>query len=98
MKYYSEELKRFYDTEEECMRATNQFLDEKKREAEEANKKAKARAERAKEVEEAQKAMRQAEKNYHDVLEKFLKDYGSYHMTATSADDIPLPFRWLSLL
>ena len=39
------------------------------------------RATRAKEVEDAFKAIAAANKNYQDLLNAFVKDYGSYHCT-----------------
>lgn len=44
------------------------------------------RAERAKEVEEAFKEVAAANKNYHELLNAFIKDYGSYHQTVRDTD------------
>ena len=44
------------------------------------------RATRAKEVEDAFKAVAAANKNYQEVLNAFVKDYGSYHCTISDSD------------
>lgn len=44
------------------------------------------RAIRAKEVEDAFKAVAAANKNYTDLLNAFVKDYGSYHCTISDSD------------
>lgn len=44
------------------------------------------RATRAKEVEDAFKAIAAANKNYQDLLNAFVKDYGSYHCTISDCD------------
>lgn len=79
MKYYSDELKQFFDTEKECAMAEKAMLKEKKEaEAKEAQLKAE-RETRAKEVENALQAVYNAEKAYKELLDKFLDDYGSFH-------------------
>lgn len=79
MKYYSEILKKAFDTEADCLKAEKEY-DAKiaaKKEAEE--KKAKERKDRAKEVEDALKRAQEAKEEYLKLLEKFCKDYGSFH-------------------
>lgn len=44
------------------------------------------RATRAKEVEEAFKAVAAANKNYTDLLNAFIEDYGSYHCTISDSN------------
>ena len=79
MKYYSEVTKKMYDTEDALKTA----------EAAEAKKKAEAdlksqqRASRAKEVEDAFKAAQAAFDKYTELRNKFVEDYGSYHMSYT---------------
>lgn len=86
MKYYSEVLKKTFDSETECLDA------EKKHqlEVEEAEKKkaeiTKVRKERAKEVESAFKAVKEAQKKYNKLLSNFVKDYGAFHMTLATED------------
>ena len=53
------------------------------------------RAARAKEIDEAFKEIRVAQDKYNDLVKKFIKDYGSYHSTYTSSDDMPDVFELL---
>lgn len=72
MKFYSEITKKLYDTSKELKEAEAEF-----REKEEEKERMKSqRAERAKEVEDAYKKA-------NDLLEAFIKDYGSFHKTYT---------------
>lgn len=77
----SEKTGKEYETIDECL------ADEKKFDEEVALKEAKkqelanARKERAKEVEDAYKKRIEADKNYRSLLNKFIDDYGSFHMT-----------------
>lgn len=90
MKYYSEETKKMYNSEKECADATTAFLAEKEKAEAEAKAKKEKRSERAKEVELAREKMRDAQKNYADVLNQFVKDYGTYHWSTSSVEDLPL--------
>ena len=103
MKYYSDVTKKFYDTAVECQTAElkeQERLSREKAEKERtlAEKKAKEekiaaeRKSRAAELEEARKAMVAAQKKYRDLIEAFTKDYGSYHYTSNSVEDIPTLF------
>lgn len=82
MRFYSDALRKVYDTQEELEKA----------EAELSNKK-KAREARAKEVEEAMDEARKANEHAREVLSQFCKDYGAYHKTITKASDLS-PFSW----
>ena len=81
MKYYSEKLDKFYETEDECKHdeeiAAEKEHAEEKRKAELAD----TRKARAKEVEEAYKTILDAQEKYDNLLSEFVKDYGSFHMT-----------------
>mgnify|MGYP007069851645 CR=1 FL=1 len=99
MKYYSDKTCKFYDTPEACQQAELEIKEAENREKirkerEEAHKKelAEQRKDRAAVVEEARKAMNAAQKNYKEVLEAFIRDYGNYHYTSQSFDDIPILF------
>lgn len=87
MKYYSEVLKRTFDTEKECIEEEKAY--EEKAAAKKAEQQAltKARKERAKEVETAYQEVIAARKRYDELRNKFVKDYGSWHMTISSQDD-----------
>lgn len=81
MKYYSELLKKFYDTESECVDAEENYensLIEKERKQKEYEE---IRAKRAKEVENAYSLLVEARNNYDKKLSEFCKDYGSYYMS-----------------
>ena len=81
MTIISEKTGKHYTTVEECLK------DEKKYDEEIAAKEVKkkelseARKNRAKEVEDAYKARMEADKVYRNKLNKFINDYGSFHMT-----------------
>ena len=77
MKYYSEKTRKLYNSEVELKDAEK---DLNKKEAEEKAKR-EERGARAKEVEEAYK-------NYKKLLDAFIKDYGSYHMTLNQSDSL----------
>ncbi len=88
MTIISEKTGKKYNTPEECLADEKKFDDELA--AKEAKKKelAEQRKTRAKEVEDAYKARIKADKNYREKLNKFIDDYGSFHMTFdTEVDD-----------
>ena len=79
MKYYSEIIKEFYETEKACLEAEKAYNAELRLKEEEARRKMARKAELAKKVEEARVAMDKAKKNYDELLAEYCKDYGSYH-------------------
>ena len=81
MKIISEKTKKEYATVEECLAAEAEYDLAVAKQKEEAEKKAEERKNRAKEVEDAYLAAREAEKKYLELRNKFVKDYGSFHMT-----------------
>lgn len=89
MKFYSEKLSKLFDSEEACAKA--EAAHEKAVAEAEAKKKALSdeRAKRAKEVENAYNAVITAKKAYQKVLNDFVKDYGSFHMTLKTGEDNP---------
>lgn len=84
--YYSEELKKHFDTEEECLKAEEEQA--KKFELEKQKKE--ERKARADEVTEAFKTVEEAKEKAYDLLEKFCKDYGAYHASYSSNDLKPV--------
>lgn len=93
MKYISEKTNKVYDTVEALEIAEKEY-DVKLKEKEEAASKKK---ERANEVQEAYKEyievkkkaneeIQKAEEKYLELRNKFVKDYGSWHMTFTNSD------------
>ena len=89
MTIISEKTGKTYETVEDCL------ADEKKFDLaveEEENKKkelANARKERAKEVEDAYNARLEADRLYREKLNKFIDDYGSFHMTINTEVEDP---------
>lgn len=89
MKIFSEKTNKYYNTVEECLGAEKEY-DEAVLEAENKKKElAENRKNRAKEVEDAYKARLEADKVFKDKLNKFVDDYGSFHMTINTEVDDP---------
>lgn len=88
MKYYSETLQKLFESEKALVEAEKQAQEEK--EKKEAEKKAltEKRATRAKEIEEAYKAIIEAKNHYNELKNKFIEDYGSYHLTVNTKTPI----------
>ena len=92
MKIFSEKTNKYYSTVDECVEAEKKYDEEVA--AKEAKKKelSDARKNRAKEVEDAYKARLEADKVYQEKLNKFIEDYGSFHMTFDTEIDSPFSF------
>lgn len=75
MKYYSERLKKLFETEDELVQA------EQKLDAEESERQKikEIKIERLKEIEDAYKAVEDATSKYNVLVNKFIQDYGYYH-------------------
>jgi multidrug resistance efflux pump len=87
MKYYSDILKKTFDTEKACLEAEKAHTDELALAEKQKKELAETRKARAKEVENAFKDLQQAQKNYNELRNKFVKDYGSFHMTFSNQGD-----------
>ncbi len=87
MKYYVESLNEFFDTADEANKAEEKHLAEVKAEEEKKTKLADERKARATEVEDALKAAQDAEKKYWELRNKFVKDYGSFHISYKNNDN-----------
>ena len=81
MTIISEKTGKTYSTVEECLEEEKLFDQKLKAEEERQSKLSETRKERAKEVEDAYKARLEADKVYREKLNKFVDDYGSFHMT-----------------
>ncbi len=103
VKIFSDRTHKYYNTVDEANKAELEAevaenrakIEKEKKEQEEKalrEKKAAERKERAAEVETARKDMVAAQNKYREVLEKFVKDYGSYHLSWTNTDEIPTLF------
>lgn len=95
MKYYSENLKKLFDTEKDLKEAEAKYevalkckvdlKNEKKKRAEEVENAYKKTLEIKKEY---AKKLDEAEAEFIKLKNNFVKDYGSFHMTYSSSDDI----------
>ena len=84
MKYYSEILKKAFDTEKDCLKAEKEHEEKVAAQKIAAETLAKERKARAKEVEDALEKVQEARENYLKVLKDFCKDYGAFHYSWTS--------------
>ena len=78
MKFYSEITKKIYDSEKDLKKAEFEI----QKQNEEKEKLRSQRAERAKEVEAAYKKA-------NELLDAFVNDYGSFHMTLADTEKSP---------
>lgn len=79
VKYYSEQLGQLFDSLEELEAAEDKVNAAKKAEEEKKAALKAQREERAKEVEAAFQAVNEANKKANELLNAFVKDYGSFH-------------------
>ena len=88
MKIYSEKTKKWYPMEEQevCEAEEREFDEKMAKIAEEKAREAQYRKERAQEVEDAYKASREAEAKYLELRNKFVNDFGSFHMTFSNKE------------
>lgn len=87
MKYYSEKVKKLFETEDELTSAEAEYDEKHKQELVLKEERTTA----AKEVEDAYKVANDAYKEYKNKLNEFIKKYGSYH---TSIKDSNSLFDW----
>lgn len=83
MKFYSDKTKKLYDSVEQLETAETEY--DRAHAAEIA--KQKERKARAEEINKARKDAINAQKHYNELVNKFIKDYGSYHATYTDDDE-----------
>ena len=81
MKFYSDVTKKFYNSADECEKEENALQVELAAKAAKEVKLKKERKQRAEEVNEAYK-------NYMKLLNNFVKDYGSYHLSLRGDDGL----------
>ena len=86
MKYYSDKTKKLYDTVE--------LLNEAEMAYDEAHaaelKKAEQKKNAAEAIRAARKAIVDAQNKYNELVNQFIKDYGSYHETYRDGDVVSL--------
>ena len=88
MKYYSEELHVNFNTEEECVAAEKKYLAKLEKEKQENMRIKEEKASRAKAVQAAYEKYVEAEKNYKALRNDFIKDYGYFHATYSTSEDM----------
>lgn len=98
MRYYSDVTKKFYNTENECLKEEQKLKAEQERKQKAEAKKQEERAKDAKAVEQAREAMIEAQNAYRKAMETFVNKYGSYHFTTRSVNEIPHLFDFFDLL
>ena len=81
-KYYSEKTKKDYSTEKECIEAEGAFD-----KANAAKEKERAIVKKdADEISKAYEELKVARKKYNDLVNKFIKEHKSYHLTVSDKD------------
>lgn len=89
MKFYSEILNKQFDTADECVAAEKAYEEEvAKKQVEQEYLKTQRKA-RAAAIEEAREKMVEAQNHYRILIGEFVKDYGTYHYSSKSVNDIP---------
>lgn len=103
IKFYSDKTNKYYPTAEAAEKAEFELKEQENRERAKKEREARLKKEkeeklaaerkaRAAEVEEARKAMGAAQSKYKELIEAFTRDYGSYHYSSHSIEDIPVLF------
>ena len=92
MRYYSDELNKVFDTEEELNKAENAERARIRKEKMEKEKKANERKEQADKVKAAYEVYLEARSKYAEALEDFTRKFGPYHQTYTGEE--PKPGAW----
>ena len=81
-KYYSEKTKKEYPTEKECIEAEKEY---DKANAEKEKERALIKKD-ADEINKAYEELKVARKKYNDLVNKFIKEHNSYHLTISNKD------------
>lgn len=89
MKIFSEFTNKEYETVEACLEAEKAYEAQQKLEKEKKEKLDIERKERATEIEKAYEDIRKAEAHFLELRDKFIKDYGYFHMTYTNRNVRP---------
>lgn len=87
MKFYSEILDKIFDDEKALIEAEDKHQKAIKEKEDREKKLADERKARAKEVEEALEQAQAAEKKYWELRNKFVKDYGAWHVSYKNTDN-----------
>jgi len=89
MTIISEKTGKTYETVEDCLADEKKFDLTVEKEENKKKELANTRKERAKEVEDAYNARLEADRLYREKLNKFIDDYGSFHMTINTEVEDP---------
>lgn len=92
MKYYSEKLNALYDSQIELEEAELAAEKVQKEKEERENKLRTERKARADEIKAALEQIETALKGYYDLVQKFVRDYGSFHLTVDEKSYFPSLF------
>ena len=84
MKYYSEKLNVLFDDEKALVKAEDEHDTRVAAEKAKQEQLANTRKERAKAIEESYKKVVEARNEYKKLVDEFIKDYGSFHMSVKS--------------
>lgn len=84
-----------YKTVKECREADEALAEQQRKAKEQQEALRQQRAERAEEVKQAYEAVLAANKHYNELVKKFTKDYGSYHVTLKQQDLVDSVFEAL---
>ena len=86
MKYYSDKTKKLYETVEDLSKAEKAYDEVHAAELKKAEEKKQA----AEVIRAARKAIVDAQNKYNELVNQFIKDYGSYHETYRDGDLVNL--------
>ena len=86
MKYYSDKTKKLYETVEDLSKAEKAYDEVHAAELKKAEEKKNA----AEAIRAARKAIVDAQSKYNELVNQFIKDYGSYHETYRDGDVVSL--------
>ena len=89
MRIVSDITGKSYTTVDECLAAEEAFVEKQKKVEAEKKALAEQRKERAAEVTKAYENAKAAEKQYYELRNAFVKDYGYYHTTYTDSEAKP---------
>lgn len=98
MRYYSDLLKKVFDSEDACVAAEDKYLTEMEEKDAREKELRETRKARAKEVEAALEEVHEAQKKFTELKNNFIKDYGSFHYSISSSDSFPKIFDDLFML
>lgn len=94
MKYWSEKIHSFYDTEEACKQAEESYEKKMIAQKEEEKNRAETRKADALKVQQAYELSQKTQQDYFKLRNDFVKKYGYYHVSYTDTNAMPLTSLW----